>query len=132
MATAAKKAPAKSKSDSKSGGAPVTPKPADFSKDQELAAYRSMLLMRRFEEKAGQLYGMGFIGGGAILKVRDSVKGTATAASLWVTGAIGTAVGLGAIDVAVMLTIVAFVTLTLLAPLKKIVDHEGKEPQAEG
>ena len=63
MATAAKKAPAKSKSDSKSGGAPVTPKPADFSKDQELAAYRLMLLMRRFEEKAGQLYGMGFIGG---------------------------------------------------------------------
>ena len=35
----------------------------DFSKDQELDAYREMLLIRRFEEKAGQLYGMGFIGG---------------------------------------------------------------------
>ncbi|MDH3741716.1 MAG: pyruvate dehydrogenase (acetyl-transferring) E1 component subunit alpha [Hyphomicrobiales bacterium] len=36
---------------------------AEFSKDQELHAYRGMLLIRRFEEKAGQLYGMGFIGG---------------------------------------------------------------------
>ena len=31
--------------------------------EQELRAYREMLLIRRFEEKAGQLYGMGFIGG---------------------------------------------------------------------
>jgi pyruvate dehydrogenase E1 component alpha subunit len=35
----------------------------DFDKAQELASYREMLLIRRFEEKAGQLYGMGFIGG---------------------------------------------------------------------
>ena len=37
--------------------------PLEFTKEQELAAYREMLLIRRFEEKAGQLYGMGFIGG---------------------------------------------------------------------
>ena len=36
-----------------------TPAPADFTKEDDLAAYREMLLMRRFEEKAGQLYGMG-------------------------------------------------------------------------
>src|SRR6266496_1905789 len=59
MATAARKAPAKS---AKSSGLSV-PKPAEFTKDEELAAYRHMLLIRRFEEKAGQLYGMGFIGG---------------------------------------------------------------------
>jgi pyruvate dehydrogenase E1 component alpha subunit len=35
----------------------------DFTKEQELAAFRDMLLIRRFEEKAGQLYGMGLIGG---------------------------------------------------------------------
>lgn len=40
-----------------------SPKPASFSKDEEIQAYRDMLLIRRFEEKAGQLYGMGFIGG---------------------------------------------------------------------
>jgi pyruvate dehydrogenase E1 component alpha subunit len=34
-----------------------------FTKEQELHAYREMLAIRRFEEKAGQLYGMGFIGG---------------------------------------------------------------------
>ena len=37
--------------------------PAELTKDQELGAYRDMLLIRRFEEKAGQMYGMGLIGG---------------------------------------------------------------------
>jgi pyruvate dehydrogenase E1 component alpha subunit len=37
--------------------------PSDFSKEQELQALRQMLLIRRFEEKAGQMYGMGLIGG---------------------------------------------------------------------
>ena len=34
-----------------------------FSRDEEIAAYRQMLLIRRFEERAAQLYGMGLIGG---------------------------------------------------------------------
>ena len=59
MAVRAKKTPAAKAS----GDAPVTPKPKNFTKEQELAAYREMLLIRRFEEKAGQLYGMGAIGG---------------------------------------------------------------------
>ena len=42
------------------GDAPQRP---GLSPEQELAAYRLMLLIRRFEEKAGQLYGMGYIGG---------------------------------------------------------------------
>jgi pyruvate dehydrogenase E1 component alpha subunit len=37
--------------------------PPELGKEQELSAFRSMLLIRRFEEKAGQLYGMGLIGG---------------------------------------------------------------------
>jgi pyruvate dehydrogenase E1 component alpha subunit len=41
---------------------PAKPVP-DFSKEQDLSAYRSMLGIRRFEEKAGQMYGMGLIGG---------------------------------------------------------------------
>jgi pyruvate dehydrogenase E1 component alpha subunit len=36
---------------------------AEFSKDAEFQALRQMLLIRRFEEKAGQMYGMGLIGG---------------------------------------------------------------------
>ncbi|AZN72119.1 pyruvate dehydrogenase (acetyl-transferring) E1 component subunit alpha [Georhizobium profundi] len=39
------------------------PAPEEFTKERELQAYNDMLLIRRFEEKAGQLYGMGFIGG---------------------------------------------------------------------
>ena len=36
---------------------------AEFDREQEFEALRTMLLVRRFEEKAGQLYGMGYIGG---------------------------------------------------------------------
>ena len=68
----------------------------------------------------GLITGMGFIGGGAILRKEDSVRGTATAASLWVTGAIGIAVGLGSYDVAVMLTAATAFTLWLLPPLKRL------------
>jgi len=44
-------------------GRPAATAIVDFDSDQEHKAYRDMLLIRRFEEKAGQLYGMGFIGG---------------------------------------------------------------------
>jgi len=37
--------------------------PAPFTAEEDLSAYRMMLLIRRFEEKAGQMYGMGLIGG---------------------------------------------------------------------
>src|SRR6201987_1249780 len=37
--------------------------PPEFTREQEVKALRDMLLIRRFEEKAGQLYGMGAIGG---------------------------------------------------------------------
>ena len=80
----------------------------------------------------GLITGMGFIGGGAILRLKDSVKGTATAASLWVTGAIGTAVGLGAYDVAVVLTLVTVLTLWVLSPLKKLVEEDAEEERPKG
>lgn len=73
----------------------------------------------------GLITGMGFIGGGAILRQENSVKGTATAASLWITGAIGISVGLGSYDVAVMLALVTVVTLWLLRPLKQIGKDES-------
>src|SRR5512134_336905 len=39
------------------------PAVAPMTREEQLDAYRRMLLIRRFEEKAGQLYGMGHIGG---------------------------------------------------------------------
>jgi putative Mg2+ transporter-C (MgtC) family protein len=76
----------------------------------------------------GLMTGIGFIGGGAILKQGDRARGTATAASLWATGAIGAAVGYGQLDIAVTLSVVMFLTLSLLAPLKKAVkEHSDSE-----
>jgi len=72
----------------------------------------------------GLMTGIGFIGGGAILKQGDRATGTATAASLWATGAIGAAVGYGQLDIAVILSLVTFLTLSILSPLKKVVLDE--------
>lgn len=77
----------------------------------------------------GIITGMGFIGGGAILRLKDSVKGTATAASLWTTGAMGTAVGLGSYDVAVVLSLATIITLWVLSPLKETVSEAAEEEQ---
>ncbi|WP_426957129.1 MgtC/SapB family protein [Muricoccus radiodurans] len=66
----------------------------------------------------GVIGGIGFIGGGAILKGSAGIHGTATAAALWATGAIGIASALGAYDVAVVISLMTFLTLALLTPLK--------------
>jgi pyruvate dehydrogenase E1 component alpha subunit len=58
-ATAPKTASKASKAEGKQ--APAGPRP--FTRDEDMRAYKDMLLIRRFEEKAGQLYGMGLIGG---------------------------------------------------------------------
>lgn len=76
----------------------------------------------------GLITGVGFIGGGAILKQGNTVQGTATAASLWATGAIGTATALGAYDVAVAIMVFTVGTLYLMAPLK--VERAEKAPDA--
>ena len=47
----------------KTAPAPTPNAPQTMTQDELLKAYRDMLLIRRFEEKAGQLYGMGLIGG---------------------------------------------------------------------
>ncbi len=56
-------APKKSVAAKETGQEKANGSPPEFTKAQELAALRDMLLIRRFEEKAGQLYGMGAIGG---------------------------------------------------------------------
>jgi putative Mg2+ transporter-C (MgtC) family protein len=73
----------------------------------------------------GLMTGIGFIGGGAILKQGDHAKGTATAASLWATGAVGAAVGYGQLDIAVILSLVTVLTLILMTPLRKVVQDRS-------
>lgn len=67
----------------------------------------------------GLITGIGFIGGGAILKDKGSVHGTATAASIWNTGAIGAATAFRRYEIAIILSMINFATLRLLTPLKK-------------
>jgi putative Mg2+ transporter-C (MgtC) family protein len=79
----------------------------------------------------GLITGMGFVGGGAILVVKSSVRGTATAASLWATGAIGTAVGLGAYDIALVLSVMTFFTLRIGSTIKSAdVDKDALKGQS--
>ena len=66
----------------------------------------------------GVITGIGFIGGGAILKGGGEVQGTATAASLWATAAIGVAVGLANYDVAMVICLFTAATLYGLRHLK--------------
>jgi putative Mg2+ transporter-C (MgtC) family protein len=59
--------------------------------------------------------GIGFIGAGSILKLsaeRD-IKGLTTAASVWMTASIGVTVGLGALGIALIATILALIILSL-------------------
>ncbi len=74
----------------------------------------------------GLLSGIGFIGGGAILKEGDTVTGTATAASVWSTGAIGAAAAYGNYEVGLIISLANLLILRFLTPLKRSID-ESKE-----
>jgi len=67
----------------------------------------------------GLIAGIGFIGGGAILKDGATVHGAATAASIWNTGVIGAAVALGKYDIACILAVLNGFTLLYLGRLKR-------------
>ena len=66
----------------------------------------------------GLVAGIGFVGGGAILKEGITVHGTAAAASIWNVGAIGAAVALGRTEIAVVLSALNLLTLYCLIPLR--------------
>ena len=76
----------------------------------------------------GLIGGIGFIGGGAILKEGANVRGLATAASLWGTGAIGAAVAFERIEIAAVLSLIMFAALRLLTP---VVENESDSSDAE-
>lgn len=75
----------------------------------------------------GLVTGIGFIGAGAILKVKgeEAVHGTATAASVWATGAIGAAMAYGQIHIALLLAGIVFATLRWMTPVKEKVEEEA-------
>ncbi|MCX5919915.1 MAG: MgtC/SapB family protein [Candidatus Melainabacteria bacterium] len=73
--------------------------------------------------------GIGFIGGGAVLKDGGSIRGITTAASLWMMAAVGMLTGAGMITVAVFSTLLAFLTLFMMGKLERKVFHKNLKEQ---
>ena len=67
----------------------------------------------------GIVTGLGFIGAGSILKLNNErdIKGLTTAAGIWMTAAIGVAVGLGTLGLAIIATAITLVVLKISDPL---------------
>jgi putative Mg2+ transporter-C (MgtC) family protein len=70
--------------------------------------------------------GVGFLGGGAILRSGGHVHGLTTAATIWVNAAVGAAAGAGAFRTAIVATMTAFVVLTLLKPIDRYLDSRSE------
>jgi putative Mg2+ transporter-C (MgtC) family protein len=72
---------------------------------------------------AGIVTGMGFLGGGAILRSGTSVQGMTTAATIWVNAAIGMAAGAGEFALAAMATVITLAVLAVLPPIEAFVER---------
>ena len=73
----------------------------------------------------GLITGIGFVGGGAILKdPTGSVQGTATAVSVWTMGALGTAVAYGQYDIAVIISVINYLTLRIMTNVKNSINGD--------
>lgn len=70
---------------------------------------------------AGIVAGIGFIGAGAIIAEREKIVGITTAASLWVTSAIGLALGIGDYILAVMAAVLTVLILFSRTIFKKAI-----------
>jgi putative Mg2+ transporter-C (MgtC) family protein len=75
----------------------------------------------------GLITGIGFVGGGAILKEGATIRGTATAASVWNAGVIGAAVAMDHFGTAITLAVLNVFTLRALLPLKAWIDQREVE-----
>lgn len=75
----------------------------------------------------GLMAGIGFVGGGAILKEPHRVRGLVTAASIWNTGAIGVAVAFRRLEIAIVLSAVNTAALILLTPLAERNHHDSDQ-----
>ena len=75
----------------------------------------------------GLMTGVGFIGGGAILKSQHRVHGTATAAGIWMTGAIGAAAGHDRWELAVAASVMTLATLRWLTVVERRVTRRAPD-----
>jgi putative Mg2+ transporter-C (MgtC) family protein len=80
----------------------------------------------------GLITGIGFVGGGAILKSENQVRGTATAASIWCTGVVGAAVAQNRYLLAAALAALNLFALRVLMPLKERLSASAPNPPVNG
>ena len=66
----------------------------------------------------GIVTGIGFVGAGSILKLNEQIRGLTTAAGLWMTAAIGVAVGLGSLGLALIGTLLTLIVLGLIGGIE--------------
>lgn len=78
----------------------------------------------------GLITGIGFVGGGAILREGATVRGTATAASIWNAGVIGASVAMRNYEVAIILSALNLFTLRALLPFKNWIDRRRRERES--
>ncbi|MCM8774198.1 MAG: MgtC/SapB family protein [Candidatus Omnitrophica bacterium] len=71
---------------------------------------------------SGVVTGIGFLGAGAIVRSAEQIKGLTTAATIWVSSAIGLSVGLGFLSAAIITTAIVFFTLTFLKKIEKSIE----------
>ena len=78
----------------------------------------------------GVAAGIGFIGAGAILKRTDKedIQGLTTAATLWLTAAVGVAAGSGQVWLGLIAVICAFIVLTIMAGVGRWLHRKGPAP----
>jgi putative Mg2+ transporter-C (MgtC) family protein len=78
---------------------------------------------------AGQIVtGVGFLGGGAILRHDDSIQGMTTAATIWVNAAIGVAAGMGQFSIAAFAAALTLIVLAVLAPIETYFERRAGWP----
>lgn len=73
---------------------------------------------------AGVVTGIGFIGGGAILKENGIIEGTSTAAAIWSAGCIGVAVAMGRLEIAVLVSLFTYLIFKFATPIKKSIEEK--------
>ena len=76
--------------------------------------------------------GIGFLGGGAILRNRDTVHGMTTAATIWVNAAIGVAAGTGQYLLATVTTVLTLIVLVVLPPIEAYFERRAGWPDRHG
>ncbi|MDC0710690.1 MgtC/SapB family protein [Stigmatella sp. ncwal1] len=76
--------------------------------------------------------GIGFLGGGAILRHGDSIKGLTTAANLWLTASVGMATGMGFFLGALITVALALLALAGLRPLERSLRHRRQRTRRPG